>query len=202
MATKAPARDRILDAAHDLVLQHGFNATTVDAVLERSGASKGAFFHHFPTKAALGHALVDRYARADAAVLDEHMATAEARADDPARQVVELLRALEETAGEMAPDQPGCLFVSFIYEQVPETAGTHALILESIELWRERILDKLARAGAARALGPDVDLPALADQVFTTFEGAFILARATGDPGHVRRQLAHLRHYLELLLDV
>jgi hypothetical protein len=32
--------------------------------------------------------------------------------------------------------------------------------------------------------------------------GAFILARATGDPGHVRAQLTHLRHYLGLLIDI
>jgi hypothetical protein len=38
--------------------------------------------------------------------------------------------------------------------------------------------------------------------VFSTFEGGFILARATNDPVHLRRQLSHMRKYLELLLDV
>ena len=47
-----------------------------------------------------------------------------------------------------------------------------------------------------------VDLPSLADQAFTTFEGGFILARAMHDPGHLRAQLAHLRHYLELLFHL
>jgi hypothetical protein len=46
-----------------------------------------------------------------------------------------------------------------------------------------------------------VDLESLADQVFTTFEGGFILARAMHDPSHLRAQLTHLRHYLELLFD-
>lgn len=193
-------RDRILDAAHELVLAQGFSATTVDAVLASAGASKGAFFHHFPSKRALGRALVDRYAAGDRTVLEEHMAAAEATTDDPADQVVELIRRFEEAATEMSLSQPGCLFVSFVYEQVPDTDEVRPLIVESIEHWRARIADKLAQARDGGRLPGDVDLDSLADQVFTTFEGAFILARATDDPTHVRAQLGHLRRYLELLV--
>jgi hypothetical protein len=48
----------------------------------------------------------------------------------------------------------------------------------------------------------EVDLPSLADQVFTIFEGGFVLARATKDVTALRAQLAHLRQYLELLFGV
>ncbi len=116
--------------------------------------------------------------------------------------MVAFVRSFEDAAGEHVLDQPGCLFVSFVYEQVPETGDIRQLVVESVELWRRRILDKLEQAAAAGRVPDGVDLPSLADQVFTVFEGAFILARATGDPDHVRAQLAHLRHYLELLLDV
>lgn len=201
-ATTTALRDRILDAAHDLVLARGFSATSVADVLQAAEASKGAFFHHFPSKTALGHALVERYAAADAAVLDEYMAIAEAASHDPAIQVVAFVRAFEDAAQDLAMAQPGCLFVSFVYEHVPEIDGIRALVVDAIHLWRDRILDKLHQAKAAGRIADDVDLPSLADQVFTTFEGAFILARATGDPDHLRAQLAHLRHYLELLLDV
>lgn len=202
MARATPVRERILDAAHDLVLAQGFSATTVDAVLDAAGASKGAFFHHFPSKRALAHALVDRYAAGDRAVLETFMAAAEAATDDPAEQLVAFVHAFEDAAdGETALAQPGCLFVSFVYEQVPDTDAVRPLIVEAIEHWRSRIADKLARASEAGRLPDDVDLDSLADHVFTTFEGAFILARATGDPTHVRSQLGHLRRYLQLLLD-
>lgn len=202
MTPAAPAaRERILDAAHALVLEQGFSATTVDAVLAAAEASKGAFFHHFPSKAALGLALVERYAEADAEVLESFLAVVRKRTDDPVRQVVELVRDFEEGADDLALDQPGCLFVTFVTEHVPETAATRAVVLASVELWRSRLLELLEAAATASPPDPPVDLPSLADQLFTTFEGAFILARATGDAGHVRRQLAHLRHYLELLFD-
>lgn len=200
MPRPTPARDRILDAAHELVLRQGFSATTVDAVLEEAAASKGAFFHHFPSKRALGRALVERYAAGDRRLLEDFLAAAEARAADPADQVVALLRAFEEAADDMALVQPGCLFVSFVYEQVPDTDGVRPLITDAIEHWRAVIGGKLEQARRDGRLPEDIDVAALADHVFTTFEGAFILARATRDSGHVRAQLGQLRRYLELLV--
>lgn len=202
MARQAPMRERILDAAHSLVLAQGFSATTVDAVLEAAGASKGAFFHHFPSKRALGQALVERYAASDRELLDQFMKVAEERSEDPAKQVVELIGRFEEAAGGSMFDQPGCLFVSFVYEQVADTADVRPVIVEAIEHWRNRIAEKLRAAATEGRLPDDLDVDSLADQVFTTFEGAFILARATGDAGHVAAQLGHLRRYLALLLRV
>lgn len=196
-----PVRDRILDAAHGLVLAQGFSATTVDAVLDAAGASKGAFFHHFPSKRSLAQALVERYAASDRDVLEQFMAGAEAVSDDPGEQLIAFVRAFEDAADDMALSQPGCLFVSFVYEQVPDTDAVRPLIVEAIEHWRRRISDKLSQATLVARVHGDVDLDSLADHVFTTFEGAFILARATGDSSHVRSQLGHLRRYLQLLLE-
>jgi TetR/AcrR family transcriptional repressor of nem operon len=202
MARGDATKERLLDAAQRLVLAQGFGATTVDAVLAETGASKGAFFHHFPTKADLGRALVERYATADAEMLETLLASAEATSDDPAEQLVAFLAAFERASEEMAGVQPGCLFVSFIYEAELTGGETDEIVTRSILHWRERILAKLEAAAARRSSMPSVDLPSLADQAFTIFEGAFLLARALDDPDALRRQLAHLRHYVELLFDL
>lgn len=196
-----PTRDRILDAAQRIVLERGFAATSVDAVLAAAPATKGAFFHHFPSKNDLGRALLERYAAADERLLDDFMAAAEAESDDPAEQLVAFVRRFEQAADELAPTQPGCLFVSFIYES--QLAGDeNDLIATSIRHWRTRLLEKLEAAAELHPPAIAVDLRSLADQVFTTFEGGFILARAMHDPSHLRAQLAHLRHYLELLFGL
>ena len=201
MPRATDTRTRLLDAAERLVLQHGFGSTTIDGVLADAKSSKGAFFHHFPSKAALGRALVERYAAADAELLESLMAAAEGESDDPADQLIAFVAGFERTAETLPELQPGCLFVSFIYESDLAGSGVDDVVSESVLLWRGRILDKLERAAARhRPLAP-VDLPSLADQVFTTFEGGFLLARALDDPAALRRQIAHLRHYLELLFD-
>lgn len=192
-------RRRILDVAQDLVLDRGFSGTTVDAVIDAAGISKGAFFHHFPSKNALGHSMLERYAAADAEILNTFMARVEGASDDPAEQLIAFVRAFEEASDEMF-SQPGCLFVSFVYERMPDSREAHEVIRTNIELWRKRLSDKFRQAFAARSI-TDVDPNSLADLMFTVFEGSFILARATGDARDVRRQLGHYRRYLELVLN-
>jgi TetR/AcrR family transcriptional repressor of nem operon len=198
----APTRERILDEAERLVLERGFNATSVDAILDAARTTKGAFFHHFPSKAALGRALVERYVAADLQLLDELMAAAEAASDDPAEQVVAFLGLFEDFAGAVPFQQPGCLYVSFVHERELVDDDTIELIVATVLAWRARLLAKLEAAAELHPPRRDVDLETLADLVFTTFEGGFILARTMGDPGLMRGQLAHLRGYLELLFDV
>ena len=80
-------RDRILDSAEALIMDMGFGSTSIDRVLEGAGVTKGAFFHHFPSKADLGKALVQRYAKRDTELLEVTMARAEklARTTSPTR---------------------------------------------------------------------------------------------------------------------
>jgi TetR/AcrR family transcriptional repressor of nem operon len=201
MANAPDARERILDAAQQLVMERGFSATTLDAILDVAGASKGAFFHHFTSKADLGRVLVERYAGADGELLEHLVAVAESRTSDPAEQLIELVAAFEEGIEDLSLAQPGCLFVSFIYEQFPGQEDTQRLILDDVLRWRERIMDKLAQATQRRPPALDVDLESLADHLFTILEGGFILARATGEPLKLRDQLRQLRAYLTLLLQ-
>ncbi len=201
MATSS-TRQKIVEAAHDLVFDLGFSATTVDAVLAATGVSKGAFFYHFPTKAALGKAVIERFAEADAEVLEHYMTRAESLTSDPAEQLVEFVRGFEADIEAGVITQNGCLFASYVYERIPAEVESDTVILGAIDLWRRRILDKLESAAAARPPALDVDLEALAEHVWAVFEGGFVLGRAVGDPLKLRDQLRHLRAYLTLLLGV
>ena len=62
-------RERILQAARELVLEEGASRLTLDAVVVRAGLSKGAFLYHFKTKRDLFVTLIDEMIRAfDAAI--------------------------------------------------------------------------------------------------------------------------------------
>jgi TetR/AcrR family transcriptional repressor of nem operon len=195
-------RDRILDAAQRLVLERGFAGTSVDAILAEASVTKGGFFHHFSSKQALGLALVERYAAGDLQALEYLMAGAEASSDDPAEQAVAFVRLFEEAVVELVEIQAGCLFGAFVYERELAAPGTEEIIVHSIQTWRDRLLGKLEEAAETHPTAIDVDLPSLANQIFTTFQGGFILARALDEPEHLARQLAHVRQYLELLFQL
>jgi len=66
------ARERILQAALEVFARKGYHRAIVDDIVRASGTSKGAVYHHFPTKEALFLALVDEFSN--------HLATAVAGA--------------------------------------------------------------------------------------------------------------------------
>ena len=52
-------RERILDAAIEVLVQRGYSAAGVQEIITRSGTSKGSFYHHFPSKEKMTMKLVE-----------------------------------------------------------------------------------------------------------------------------------------------
>jgi TetR/AcrR family transcriptional repressor of nem operon len=195
-------RERILASAQRLVLEQGLAATSIDDVLTAAETSKGAFFHHFPTKNALARAIVERYAEGDVAFLEEFMARAERESDDPAEQLLTFVRCFEEAADEMVAEQPSCLYVSYIFDRQLSDDGTNDVIAQALLAYRSRLAEKIAAAIEGRPPVIPIDPATLADHVIVTFEGAFVLTRALGDPTLMRKQLELVRNTIALVLAV
>jgi AcrR family transcriptional regulator len=53
-------QDEILDVAQELFVRRGFGGTSVQALIDEVGIAKGTFYHHFPSKAAVLEALLER----------------------------------------------------------------------------------------------------------------------------------------------
>ena len=187
-------RTRILDAAERLVIENGFAATSLDHVIQGAGTSKGAFFHHFDSKSDLARALTERYVAGDIGQLHAAL-EATSSIEDPAERVVAFVRHFEDAADDIMSAQSSCLYVAVLTERQMVTNGTADLITHAIEEWRSEIASLLNAAAASRDFDLG-DVEALADHVFVTFEGAFLLCRSTGKPEHMRSQLRVLRHLL------
>src|SRR5689334_22133974 len=49
-------KERLMDAAMDLLWQNSYGATSVDSICERAGAKKGSFYYFFKSKSELAAA--------------------------------------------------------------------------------------------------------------------------------------------------
>jgi len=71
-ARSTETRNRILNVSLELFSRNGYEATGVAEICLAAGVSKGAFYHHFPTKQAIFLELLHTWL----GMLDEHMKAA------------------------------------------------------------------------------------------------------------------------------
>jgi len=100
--THSVRRDAFLDAAERLIRTRGYDAMSVQDVLDELGASKGAFYHYFDSKEALLGGVIER-------MTDDAMAVIEPIAADPGLPALEKLQAVFSVAGRWKTDRSDLL---------------------------------------------------------------------------------------------
>ncbi len=83
----------ILEASYQLFSQHGYEGTSVAEICVQAGVSKGAFYHHFPSKQAVFIALMNEWL----AGLDQAFNTVQEQSLNMAESIV----LMADTAGSV-----------------------------------------------------------------------------------------------------
>jgi TetR/AcrR family transcriptional repressor of nem operon len=190
------ARERLLDASVDVIRRQGLSATTVDDLCAAAGVTKGAFFHHFPSKEALAVEAAHHWTRTTGAMFaaaDYHQHT------DPAERVlayIDLRAAL--VAGP--PEAYTCLAGTMVQEAFSTSPAIRDACAASIFGHAATLEADLEAALAARRPRPDVTAASLATHTQAVLQGAFVLSKAAAAPDVALDSIGHLRRYLESLV--
>lgn len=192
---KPDARTALLSAALRVIRTQGYAATSVDTLCRTAGVTKGAFFHHFASKEALAVAAAQHWAT----TTDGFFAAAPYHAHpDPLDRVlgyIDFRRAILQ--GEL-PDYT-CLVGTMVQETYATAPAIRDACAASITGHATHVEADIAAALAVRGLRPCWTARSLALHTQAVLQGAFILAKATGDVTLAADSIAHLRRYVALL---
>lgn len=180
------SRERLLDAAVDLLQRQGFHGTGLNELLARSGAPRGSLYHYFPGgKEQIGAEAIARAGEQVAAAVGHLL-----RAKPSVPDAVDALAALLAAGLEASDFERGCPVATTALEVGARSDAIGAAARASFDSWVAPLRDRLEAIGFARAEAAE-----RADLVIAALEGALVLARARQDAGVLRdvgRQLAPL----------
>ncbi|HWA02286.1 MAG TPA: TetR/AcrR family transcriptional regulator [Rhizomicrobium sp.] len=197
MARESTARRKLLDAALALIRAKGFAATSVDELCARAGVTKGAFFHHFASKADLAVAAANHWSESTGELFAQ---APYHRHADPLDRVLAYLDFRKELLQGEVPEFT-CLVGTMVQETFDTDPRIRAACDASISGHARTLESDIAEAAKLHGVAADFTPESLALHTQAVLQGAFILAKAKGGAEIAAASIDHLRRYVELLFN-
>jgi len=186
-------KERLLDAAMDLIWENSYGATSVDAICDRAGAKKGSFYYFFKSKSELAAAALEDCWNKKRAEMDSIFSPTVPpleRFDRYFDFVHDRLAEVQKKCGSIL----GCPFISV----GSEVSTQDQIVRETID----RIMDRkvnyfvsAVRDAAAEGLIDAPDPVAKARALFSCYQGTMAQARIQND-------IELLRGFKEVAMEV
>jgi TetR/AcrR family transcriptional repressor of nem operon len=186
-------KERLMDAAMDLIWENSYGATSVDAICDRAGAKKGSFYYFFKSKSELAAAALEDCWNKKRAEMDSIFSPTVPpleRFDRYFDFVHARLAEVQKKCGSIL----GCPFISV----GSEVSTQDQIVRETIDRIMDRKLNyfvSAVRDAAAEGLINAPDPVAKARALFSCYQGMMAQARIQND-------IELLRGFKEVAMDV
>jgi TetR/AcrR family transcriptional repressor of nem operon len=163
----------ILDTAERLVQVRGFNAFSYADIAAALGITKASLHYHFPSKAELGRALIERYS--------VRFGTALAEIDAAGGDANAKLAAYAEIYADVLRDRRMCLcgMLAADYDTLPDPMRAAVVsFFDRNEAWLVAVLAQGEREGSLQLQGSEREA---AQAIVSGLEGAMLIARPYED---------------------
>jgi TetR/AcrR family transcriptional repressor of nem operon len=173
------SRKEILAVAFFEVFTHGFQGVSVDDIVKKTSMTKGAFYHHFPTKLELGYALVDEVIKP--MIIERWIAPL----NNFKNPLDGILSQMEKLIGECPPNllKFGCPLNNLVQEMAPIDNGFRKRLKSALNLWIDKMDEHLKKAQADGFLKSEVNTREVAHFIVMAHEGFYGLIKGLGSSG-------------------
>ncbi|ALO34214.1 TetR family transcriptional regulator [Colwellia sp. MT41] len=192
MSDAEQTRQNILTVAADEIHQHGFKATSLSVILNRCEISKGALYHHFSSKMALGYAVFEEiYTPMFLELWQSALAV-----DDPIEGLCAFFTAITE---QMSCSEVvcGCPLNNLCEEMANVDEGFRLRILALQEQLNQLIVDALEKI--SDDLRADLALSQVGYFIVSTLNGATTLCKSSRNKALFQQVIAELCLYIRAL---
>jgi AcrR family transcriptional regulator len=173
-------RDRILEAAAQLIAERGVDGTGLDAVLAAAGAGKGQLYHYFGDKRGLVTAVIQRH--------EERLVSAQSGRLAEITTLAELRAWLGEVAAyqESLECRFGCPIGSIAAEVSCHDESARQALAAAFDHWHEDLTATMRRLRANGEPLVDGEPEDLALGLLATIQGGLLLAKTHVDVSRLR----------------
>lgn len=176
--------ERILDSAERLVQLRGFNGFSYGDISRELGITTASLHYHFPGKAELGRALIDRYSQrfnAALAQIDRDVLDARAKLEAYADLYAQVLRGQRMCM---------CGILAAEFQTLPEDMRAAVIrFFDDNHRWLAAVLVDGQRSGSLKSTG---SVDEVAQSILGTLEGAMLVARPYSDLNRFNQAAHHL----------
>ena len=188
-------RQLILDAAFKEIHRHGFQAASLHRILARTGVTKGALYHHFPNKKALGYAVVEEIL--EEMVVRDWLEPLESTTDP----IAAMKNRLREVGQSLCEEDLllGCPVNNLALEMSPVDEGFRTRVNRIYDRWREGLADAFARGQEKGTVRKDIDPFETATFIVGAMAGCRSLAKNAQSVQLMEGCMRSLFHYWDSL---
>jgi len=170
-------RQRLLEAAFREIHRYGFQSAGIDAILAATNVTKGALYHHFGSKEALGYAMVEeivaKFPR------DRWLVPLErSKGKDAIDALIAVVQAIPTRPRDI---KGGCPLVNLAQEMSPLDEQFRKRLQRIFQGWREGVAATLRRGQEQGTVRRDVDAREAANFLIAMVEGYEVLAKNAQD---------------------
>ncbi len=186
-------RERLLQAAFQEIYRSGFRGADLETILGKAGVTKGALYHHFQSKEALGYALVDEVILG--LIRDKWFRPLQ-KSENP---IDALIGVVQSTSLLPEHIQCGCPLNNLAQEMSPLDEGFRKRLAKIFREWHDGIAAALREGQKRGVVRTDVDPDETAIFLIAANEGCWSLAKNSQDVRVLQSGIRSMIRYLESL---